>query len=99
MLFSRLFLMCFLDNELGLRIAEAGDGKEPVGQPGQPAARLGSAGLCQYYNSMKARCRPGRKEVLIGHFSFDNFDGLGREEEGLGESPKEMLIFQPLPTK
>lgn len=41
----------------------------------------------------------GGQEVLIGHFSFDNFDGQGREEEGLGESPKEMLIFQPLPTK
>ena len=43
MLFSLLFLMCFLDNELGLQIAETGDGKEPMGQPGRPAARLGSA--------------------------------------------------------
>lgn len=41
----------------------------------------------------------GGQEALIGHFSFDNFDGRGSGEEGHGESPKEMLIFQPLPTK
>lgn len=41
----------------------------------------------------------GRREALIGHFSFDNFDGQGRGEEGHQESPKEMLILQPLLTK
>ena len=100
-LFLLLFLMCFLDNELGLQIAETGDGKEPMGQPGRPDARLGSA--AHPHTSMtipwKRDAGQGRREALIGHFSFDNFDGQGRGEEGHRESPKEMLILQPFLTK
>ena len=96
MLFSLLFVMCFLGNELGLQIAEAGDGKEPMGQSGRPAARLGSAGPTRMTVPWKQDAGQGGREALIGHFSFDNFDGWGSGEEGHGESPKEMLIFQPL---